>query len=101
MRMESRIAASGLTFEVTMGDIRSLDGEPLLESDSLDDNIISILARQPDWRRAVHRILEKIAASGPVRRAEALQELTILAGLRSLGEFVKRRAGRCLFWPIV
>jgi hypothetical protein len=47
------------------------------------------LARQPDARRAVRRILEKIAASSPERRVEALRELTILAGLRSLGEFVK------------
>jgi predicted transposase YdaD len=92
MRMESRIAVSRLSFEVTMVDIRSLDGEPLLESDSLDDNIVSILARQPDARRAVHRILEKIAASSPERRAEALQELTILAGLRSLGEFVEEES---------
>jgi len=89
MKMENRIVAAGLSFEFQMVDIRSLDGEQLLESDSLDDNIISILAGQPDARRAVRRILEKIAASSPERRVEALRELTILAGLRSLGEFVK------------
>ncbi len=92
MKMENRIVAGGLSFEFRMVDIRSFDGEQLLESDSLDDNIVSILARQPDARRAVRRILEKIAASNPVRRAEALQELTILAGLRSLGEFVEEES---------
>jgi hypothetical protein len=92
MRMESRISAGGLSFEVRMVDMRSLDGESLLESDSLDDNIISILARQPDVRRAVRRILEKIAVSEAERRAAALRELTLLAGLRSLGGFIKEES---------
>jgi hypothetical protein len=92
MRMKNRIAAGGLSFEVKMVDIRELDGKDLLESDSLDDNILSILARQPDGRRAVRSILEKIAASGPANRAQALQELTLLAGLRSLGGFIKEES---------
>ena len=92
MKMESRIFARGLSFEVVMVDIRSLDGEPLLESDSLDDNIVSILARQPDARRAVRRVLEKIAVIGSERRAKALAELMLLAGLRSLGGFIKEES---------
>jgi predicted transposase YdaD len=92
MKMENRIVAAGLSLEFRMVDIRQLDGEPLLDSDSLDDNVISILARQPDARRAVRRILERIAASGPERRAEALLEVTLLAGLRSLGSFVKEES---------
>jgi hypothetical protein len=35
MRMQSRISAGGLSFEVKMLDIRELDGERLLESDNL------------------------------------------------------------------
>jgi hypothetical protein len=92
MRMENQITAGGLLFEVKMVDIRELDGKNLLESDSLDDNILSILARQPDGRVAVRRILAKIAASTPEYRAQALQELTLLAGLRSLGGFVKEES---------
>jgi hypothetical protein len=92
MKMENRIAADGLSFEVRMVDMRSLDGAPLLESESLDDNILSILARQPDVRRAIRKILEKIAGSSPDRRAQALQELTLLSGLRSLGGFIKEES---------
>jgi predicted transposase YdaD len=94
MRMESRIAAGGLLFEVQMLDIRELDGGPLLESDNLDENIVSVLARQPDGRHAARRILDKIALSGPERRAKALQELMILAGLRNLAGFVKEESER-------
>jgi hypothetical protein len=94
MRMESRIETAGLSFQVNMMDIRELDGEPLLESDNLDENIVSVLARQPDGRRAVRRILEKIGASDPEYRAKALRELTILAGLRSLGHFVEEESER-------
>jgi hypothetical protein len=94
MRMEGRIKAGGLSFEVQLLDIRDLDGGPLLESDNLDENIVSVLARQPDGRRAVQRILEKIGASDPEYRAKALQELSILAGLRNLASFVKEESER-------
>jgi predicted transposase YdaD len=94
MRMDGRIASGRLSFEVRLLDIRDLDGVPLLESNSLDENIISVLAQQPDTRHAVRRILEKISGSGPEYRAKALQELTILAGLRSLGNFVKEESQR-------
>jgi hypothetical protein len=90
MKMENRIVAGGLSFEVTMVDIRSLDGEPLLKSDSLDDNILSILARQKDARRAVRRILEKIAASSPERRAKALRGIGDLVRIAQPGYFCER-----------
>ena len=48
VKMESRIAGDRLSFAFQIVDIRELDGEPLLESESLDDNIISILAQWPD-----------------------------------------------------
>jgi hypothetical protein len=87
--MESRIGASGLSFEVRMVDIWSLDGDPLLESEILDDHMVRILARQADTRRAVRRVSEKIAVSGSERRAKALAALMLLAGLRSLAGFIK------------
>jgi hypothetical protein len=65
MRMQNRIVVGGLSFEVQLLDIRDLDGGPLPESGNLDENILSVLARQPDGRRAVRWILEKIGASSP------------------------------------
>jgi predicted transposase YdaD len=92
MRMENRIVGGRLSYDFEIVDIRDLDGVPLLDSDSLDENIFSILARLPDRRMAVRRILEKIAASDSGRRAAAVTEFAILAGLRSLGSFVEEES---------
>jgi hypothetical protein len=43
---------------------------------------------------AVRRILRKIAENDPARRADAIAELIILAGLRSLAETVEREVER-------
>jgi len=92
MRMENRIVGGRLSYDFEIVDIRDLDGVPLLDSDSLDENIFSILARLPDRRMAVRRILEKIAASDSGRRAAAVTEFAILAGLRSLGSLVEEES---------
>jgi hypothetical protein len=92
MRMTNRIEVGRLSYEFEIVDVRDIDGVPLLDSDSLDENILSILARLPDRRMAVRRILEKIAAGDSGRRAAAATELMILAGLRSLGSFVEEES---------
>ena len=61
-------------------DIRELDGERLLESARLEDNVIAVLARLRDSRAAVRRILGRIAAADPSERADALTGVLILAG---------------------
>jgi len=94
LRMAGRISGPGLSFECAIVDIRQLDSEPLLESRILEDNIVAVLARWPDNVSAVRRILEKIAGSDPGRRSGALAELTILAGLRSLGTVVEKELER-------
>jgi len=73
-------------------DIRELDGERLLESDEVGDNVIAILARLRDHKDAVRRIVERIAGLVPVERETALGQLLILAGLRHLEETVEREA---------
>jgi hypothetical protein len=89
LRMKGRLAAPKLSFEYRLVDIRELDGETLLASGRLEDNVIAILTRLRNEREAVQRILGRIAASQPSVRAEALAELTILAGLRKLGTTIK------------
>jgi hypothetical protein len=73
-----------------MTDIREIDAEPLLASDSLGDNVVALLARFGDEREAVRRILGRIAAAGPDERGTALAELMILAGLRKIGSTIER-----------
>ncbi|MDQ1469745.1 MAG: hypothetical protein QOJ99_1225 [Bryobacterales bacterium] len=75
-----------------MVDIREFDAEPFVASPRLGDNILAVLARFTDARDAVKRILEHIAQYDRVRRSLAMQELTILAGLRKLGTVIRQEA---------
>lgn len=82
LRMKDRIETPDLTYRFHLVDIRDLDGEALLASPNLGDNVLAILTRLGDQRDTVRRILERIAR-GPVgERGEALAELSIVAGLR-------------------
>jgi predicted transposase YdaD len=93
-RMKDRIEEPDLTFRCAISDIRVLDGEALLASDSLEDNLIGILGRVPDEAAAVRRVLAKIAESAPELRAGALAELTILARLRNLVPLLEKETER-------
>ena len=50
LRMEGRLSGPNSWFECRMADIRELDGERLIESAELGDNIVAILARLADRR---------------------------------------------------
>ena len=92
MRMKNRIETPNCTFSFHLVDVRDLDGELLLASPNLGDNVIAILTRLGSQAGTVRRILERIAAGEPGEREEALTELSILAGLRRLTGEVKREA---------
>ena len=89
LRMAGRLEGPNSWFECRMVDIRELDGERLIESGELGDNIVAILARLADRRGAVRRILGRIAGLAVDERETALTELMILAGLRRLGPIVR------------
>lgn len=88
MRMRAVIKEAEIAFQCRTVDIRELDGEQLLASGCLEDNLIAILARMADTRSTVRRVLERIAASDAAGREKALAELSILAGLRKLGSII-------------
>jgi hypothetical protein len=48
LRMESELHGPALSFRYRMIDIRDLDGDRLLESEDVGDNVIAILARLRD-----------------------------------------------------
>ena len=70
--------------------LRGADGDRLLESEDVGDNIIAILAGLRDHKEAVHRIMERIAGLAAAERETALAQLMILAGLRHLSQIVER-----------
>jgi hypothetical protein len=83
MRMENELRGLDISFRYRAVDIRELDGERLLESSDVGDNVIAILARLRDHRDAVSRIVERIGALTAPDRETALRVLLILAGLRN------------------
>src|SRR5207244_3754274 len=61
LRMEADLRGPDLWFRFRAIDIRDLDGDRLLESEEVGDNLIAILARLRDHKDAVRRIAQKIA----------------------------------------
>jgi len=92
LSLKNRIEEEGLSYGFHVVDIRDLDGERLLASPHLSDNVISILTRLGSEPGAVRKILERISKGPEAERVEALTELSILAGLRRLSGEVQREA---------
>lgn len=90
LRIKNEIEGPGGVFRFHLTDIRELDGELLLASKNPGDNVIALLTRLGREPDAVRRVLDRIAAGPSELREEALAELSIIAGLRKLGEEVKR-----------
>jgi hypothetical protein len=94
MRMPRELTGECLWFRYEAVDIRTLDGDVLLESGSVGDNVIAVLARLRNERDAVRTILERIATLAPAQRDLAFAQLVTLAGLRKLEEFVEKEASK-------
>jgi Domain of unknown function (DUF4351) len=92
LSMETELNGPALKYSYRLVDVRDLNGERLLESPRVMDNIIAILTRLPDARAAIRRVMKKIAGLEPAEREAALARLAILAGLRRLGEVIGEEA---------
>jgi hypothetical protein len=90
LRMENALRGPNVSFWYRLIDIRTLDGDRLLESDAVGDNVIAILARLRDHEGAVRKIVERIAGLAAGERETALAQLMILAGLRHLSRTVEQ-----------
>jgi hypothetical protein len=90
LHMETALRGPGVSFEYRLIDIRTLDGDRLIESADVGDNVIAILARLRDDKEAVHRIFARIAGLAAAERETALALLTILSGLRPLWATVEQ-----------
>src|SRR5271166_3843460 len=53
MNMQAKLNGPALSFAYRLVDIRDLDGERMLESSQLGDNIVAILTRLPDVKGAM------------------------------------------------
>ena len=94
LRMKDRIEGPAAFVRFDLVDIREMDGEQLLASANVGDNVLALLTRLGEQRESVRRILERIAASRPGERDRALAELFIIAGLRKMEGEARREATR-------
>src|SRR5947207_12521566 len=92
LRMEGELRGPDVWFRYRAVDIRELDGDRLMESSEVGDNVIAILARLRDHRDAIRRIVERIGGLAAVERETALGQLLIFAGLRHFEAAVEREA---------
>jgi predicted transposase YdaD len=89
MCMPDALEGPGVAFKYTLIDVRELDGEELLASPQIGDNLIAILTRLRDHRGAIRQIATRVAELPQGVREEALIHLYTLAGLRRMAPLVR------------
>ncbi len=89
MRMPAELSGPDFSCRYKILDVRNLDAEALLDSPFNADNILAILAGHRDRRETIRRILVRIATLETSARDAALKKLTILSGLRKLGNSIR------------
>ena len=62
LRMADFLAEGSMSFRYELRDFRTLDGEALLASPDLGDNVLAVLARLNNRKAALSRILSRIAS---------------------------------------
>ncbi len=77
-----------------------MDSERLLESQAIGDNVIAVLARLRDARDAVRRIVASCSELSAPERAEALERLFVLAGLRQMEVLVEDLGADKVLGPV-
>jgi hypothetical protein len=92
LRMRDRVEGPDVSVRFHLVDIRDLDGEQLLTSANIGDNVLAVLTRLGERPQVVRRILARIAAGRSGDRNGALAELFIIAGLRKMEGEARREA---------
>jgi predicted transposase YdaD len=84
LNMESGLTTRGFAFHYDLVDVRQLDGQKLLASRRLADNILAVFASLDNTREGIRRILLNIAKLEEGHRSEELRLLFAAAELREL-----------------
>ena len=84
MRMEAELAGPHVSFRYALVDLREIDGERLVASDQVGDNVIAILTRLRSQEAFVRETVEKLAGLEDDSREFHLRALLELASLRDL-----------------
>jgi predicted transposase YdaD len=97
LTMRPRLETRGMSFRYEQVDIREMDGERLIESKKLSDNVLGLLARLDNTAEGIRKVLLKIARLNPGERQDALALLFSAAELRDLQHNVKEEMKKVPF----
>lgn len=86
------IQERSLQFRYEVIDIRDIDCRKLLDSPSLEENILAVLCRMENPKTTIREILRRIDRLKPKARQDALVQLMTLSGLRRLETMVQMEA---------
>jgi len=89
LRMPTVLHTPGFEFRFEIVDLRALDGNPLLASDNLSDNLLALLMSVDDKTAAIRTILRRIYRLKPEERLDANTRLLLTCELRNLSEVAK------------
>ena len=89
---KAAIEEKNLSFRYEVVDIRTIDCRELMDSPSLEENILAVLCRMDNQKETIREILYRISELPDKARADALTKLFILSRLRKLETVVKTEA---------
>jgi len=92
MNMVAELRGKRVWFAYDLIDMHELDGDRLLASPEVSDNVIGILGRVADTPAALRRLVARIAELDSDQRKIFLRSLFIVAGLRGLSVDVEKEA---------
>ena len=81
-----------MQFDFELLDIRDFEGEPLLRSSDLGDNMLALLTPF-DHESVMRRVLDRLRKLPSAQQAEAARIFVVISGLRDLEETVRGRLG--------
>jgi len=90
LRMPSEFRTRSMHFQFRLIDVREFDGEPLITSDDIGDNMLALLTRC-DRERVLHCVERKLEALPHGEREEAARLFVLLSGLRGMARLVAER----------
>jgi predicted transposase YdaD len=88
--IKTKFQTPAMRFQFRLIDIRDFDGEPLLNSLDLTDNMLALLTRT-DRTRVMQRVEERLVKLEGKEQESAAQLFVLISGLRGLEDPVARR----------
>ncbi|MBF0537039.1 MAG: hypothetical protein HQL03_02170 [Nitrospirae bacterium] len=89
LNMESSMESGLIRYAYQLIDIRTIDGNQLIDSDNPDDNVLAILCKIDDVGATIKKILDKLYQLSPRERENYIRKLLYLSGLRNLTSKVR------------